>query len=395
MTAIPKGFRFAGVASGIKSDKTKNDMALLYTSEPCAVAGVYTQNLVVAAPVVLDRQRTPGNSFRGVIVNSGNANACTGQQGFENAVEMAQIAAGAIGCDESEVLVMSTGIIGEPLPMDVIRNGAASLIGVSGDDESSLFAAADGILTTDNGRKTASRQIMVNGTPVNICGIAKGAGMIGINMATFLAVVMTDARIDAATLQMIQSNVIESTFNCVSVEGHTSTNDTFLLMANGASETGLDAAAMAQFEIALEEVCLELAKKIPADGEGATHLIEISVTGAPSDEDARRIAETVGNSNLVKTCIAGNDPNWGRIVSAVGYAGVDIDANDIVLHIFEEKLFENSEPIAFEEAALSAKMKSSTEVAIQIGVGHGEGSARIWTSDLTTEYVVFNADYHT
>ena len=392
---VPKGFKFAGVSAGIKADSAKKDMALIAPNGPCAVAGVYTQNLVVAAPVTLDRQRTPSNSIRGVIVNSGNANACTGQQGCANAEAMAVSAATEIGCEAEEVLVMSTGIIGVQLPMEKILDGARDLgTSLSGDGESFL-AAADGFLTTDNGRKISSRQVNIGSEQITIAGIAKGAGMIGINMATFLSVVMTDANIDAATLQSIQSRVIQTTFNCVSVEGHTSTNDTFLLMASGAVGNSLSGEELQEFETVLEEVCLDLAKMIPADGEGASHVLEIEVSGADSDNDARVIAETVANSNLVKTCIAGNDPNWGRIVSAVGYAGIDIDADHIVLHLLGQKLFEHSEPVVFNTAQLSDSMSNNREISIQLRVGSGSGNAKIWTSDLTTDYVVFNADYHT
>ena len=392
---VPKGFKFAGVSAGIKADSAKKDMALIAPNGPCAVAGVYTQNLVVAAPVTLDRQRTPSNSIRGVIVNSGNANACTGQQGCANAEAMAASAATEIGCEAEEVLVMSTGIIGVQLPMEKILDGARDLgTSLSGDGESFL-AAADGFLTTDNGPKISSRQVNIGSEQITIAGIAKGAGMIGINMATFLSVVMTDANIDAATLQSIQSRVIQTTFNCVSVEGHTSTNDTFLLMASGAVGNSLSGEELQEFETVLEEVCLDLARMIPADGEGASHVLEIEVSGADSDDDARVIAETVANSNLVKTCIAGNDPNWGRIVSAVGYAGIDIDADHIVLHLLGQKLFEHSEPVVFNTAQLSDSMSNNREISIQLRVGSGSGNAKIWTSDLTTDYVVFNADYHT
>ena len=392
---VPKGFKFAGVSAGIKADSSKKDMALIAPDGPCAVAGVYTRNLVVAAPVTLDRQRTPSNSIRGVIVNSGNANACTGQQGCANAEAMAASAAAEIGCEAEEVLVMSTGIIGVQLPMEKILDGARHLGSLLGGDGESFLAAADGFLTTDNGRKISSRQVDIGSEQITIAGIAKGAGMIGINMATFLSVVMTDAKIDAATLQSIQSRVIQTTFNCVSVEGHTSTNDTFLLMASGAVGNSLSAEELQEFESVLEEVCLDLAKMIPADGEGASHVLEIEVSGAGCDHDARVIAETVAHSNLVKTCITGNDPNWGRIVSAVGYAGVDIDADQIVLHLLGQKLFEHSEPVVFDAAKLSSAMRNNREISIQLRVGSGSGNAKIWTSDLTTDYVVFNADYHT
>ena len=392
---VPKGFKFAGVSAGIKADSSKKDMALIASDGPCAVAGVYTQNLVVAAPVTLDRQRTPSNSIRGVIVNSGNANACTGQQGCANAEAMAASAAAEIGCEAEEVLVMSTGIIGVQLPMEKILDGARHLGPLLGGDGESFLAAADGFLTTDNGRKISSRQIDIGSEQITIAGIAKGAGMIGINMATFLSVVMTDAKIDAATLQSIQSRVIQTTFNCVSVEGHTSTNDTFLLMASGAVGNSLSADELQEFESVLEEVCLDLAKMIPADGEGASHVLEIEVSGAGCDHDARVIAETVAHSNLVKTCITGNDPNWGRIVSAVGYAGIDIDADQIVLHLLGQKLFEHSEPVVFNAAKMSSAMRNNREISIQLRVGIGSGNAKIWTSDLTTDYVVFNADYHT
>jgi len=277
---LPHGFRFAGVHAGIKRNAQKEDLTLVHCPAGAVAAGVYTTNLVHAAPVVFDRQRTPSRDVRVVIVNSGNANACTGERGLADAREMARFAAAAVGADERQALVMSTGVIGHFLPMDRIAAGATSAAKKLAADEPAFLAAARGILTTDKGIKIASRQVEVGGMTVRLAGMCKGAGMIGPNMATMLCVVATDAALSPESAQAALQIAVTDSFNCVSVEGHMSTNDTVLLLASGAAiQQPLAGADLARFQTALNELCIELATQIPDDGEGASHLITLDIRG--------------------------------------------------------------------------------------------------------------------
>jgi glutamate N-acetyltransferase/amino-acid N-acetyltransferase len=394
--AIPRGFRFAGLACGIKEARSKEDLSLIVSDAPAVAAGVYTQNLVCAAPVVVDRARTPSDAIRVVVTNSGNANACTGSRGLADAEEMASLAARACGAKRDQALVMSTGVIGHFLPMDKIREGIPAAVSRLGQDEADFMAAARGILTTDKGTKTAARECSCQGRTVRIAGMAKGAGMIGPRMATMLAVVMTDARLTADVAQKLIQEAAEHSFHCISVEGHTSTNDTLLLLASGAAMAEpLEGESLRVFARELNEVCIELARQIPDDGEGATHLVTIEVRGCASRDAAFRIAKTVADSALIKTAVAGADPNWGRIVSAVGYAGVPLDPAAIQLAINGTTLYREGCPVPFDEARVSESMRSSRETTIQLDCGQGDGSVRFWTSDLTVDYVRFNSDYRT
>ena len=393
---IPKGFRFAGVPCGIKEDASKEDLTLIVCDDDCVAAGVYTQNVVYAAPVAIDRERTPSVAIRTVVVNSGNANACTGERGMADAREMARMA--ALTCDASpeQALVMSTGVIGHFLPMDKISSGIAEAAGRLGNDEAAFWAAARGILTTDKSTKTAFRELQLNGTAVRIAGMAKGAGMIGPRMATMLAVVLTDAPLDVQDAQSVLGTAVDNSFNCISVEGHTSTNDTLLLLASGAAgSSSLAGDALAEFSAALEQVCIQLARKIPDDGEGSTHLVTIDVHGCATRDDAFRIAKTVAESALVKTAVAGGDPNWGRIVSAAGYAGVNLDPARLQLAINGTTLYREGSPVAFDEAGVSQSMRANRETHLLLDIGAGNAAIRFWTSDLTIDYVRFNADYRT
>ncbi len=393
---VPKGFEVAGVYSGVKLNPNSKDLTLIVTDTPAVAAGVYTQNRVFAAPVAVDRARTPSDDIRAVVVNSGNANACTGEQGMTDALDMARLAAAVCGADPEQSLVLSTGIIGELMPMDKIAAGIALAGEQLNSDEASLLDAARGIITTDLAEKLAARQLQIGGRTIQITGIAKGSGMIGPNMATMLGVVMTDARLTAADAQTVLAAVADDTFNCISVEGHTSTNDTVLLLASGAAGgEPLAGADLTAFGESLHEVCVELARAIPDDGEGATHLIEIEVHGCGSVDDARLIAKTIANSALVKTAVAGADPNWGRIVSAAGYAGVAFDPATVDLHVNGTLLYEQGRPVPFDAAAVSDAMRGERETRIVLDLGQGTGRARFWTSDLTAEYVRINADYHT
>ncbi len=399
---LPKGFRFAGVTCGIKTRIGAKDLTLIVSEIPAVAAGVYTQNQVVAAPVVLCRSRTPMNTARAIVVNSGNANACTGTQGDADALRMCELA--AKGCSQSladhvasdQVLVMSTGVIGRLMPMTKVEAGIRQASEVLTVGEAAFLDASDGILTTDAGRKVTSRSCAVAGREIHIAGMAKGAGMIGPNMATMLCCILTDAPLTAEQSQRMLTAAANKSFNNISVEGHTSTNDTMVLMANGAAGSGaLTSAEEAAFAEHLEAMCIELAKQIPSDGEGATHLIEISVTGAQSEADARKISKEVANSNLVKSAVFGSDPNWGRIVSAAGYAGVPIETKRLDLQINGIPLFRSGEPLAFDAKSASRSIKENHTTLIELNVGSGTGACKHWTSDLTLDYVRFNSEYTT
>jgi glutamate N-acetyltransferase / amino-acid N-acetyltransferase len=400
---LPVGFRFAGVACGIKSKQDRKDICLIVSEVPAVAAGVYTQNLVVAAPVVLCRSRTPLATARAIVVNSGNANACTGERGDRDAAQMCSLAAQAINAaklgssvSDSEVLVMSTGVIGRFLPMEKVEKGITSAASQLAVGDQAFLNAADGILTTDKGRKITTRVCQLGGKTIRIAGMAKGAGMIGPNMATMLCCVVTDAPLTPGQAQKLLNQAANRSFNNISVEGHTSTNDTMVLMANGqAGGDPLSPADEQQFAEHLEAMCIELAKQIPADGEGATHLIEIRVTGAANESDARKISHEIACSNLVKCAILGGDPNWGRIVSAAGYAGAPINPKQIGLKINSIELFAVGEPIAFDAKQASAAIKGSFDTLIELTVGDGPGKCTHWTSDLTVEYVQFNSEYTT
>ncbi len=393
---IPKGYRLAGVYCGIKRNTSKLDLSLIVSDVPAVAAGVYTQNRVFAAPVALDRSRTPSNAIRAVVINSGNANACTGERGLNDAHEMARLAAATCGANPEQALVLSTGIIGAFLPMDKVAEGIRTAAASLATGEEALVSAACGMLTTDTTHKVAGRSVSLGGKSVQIVGMAKGAAMIGPNMATMLGVILTDAALDAATAQQMLSDVADATFNCISVDGHMSTNDTVLLLANGAAGAPqLKGADLAKFRAALEEVAAELARAIPADGEGATHLITLEVTGCATPQAARQIAKTVADSPLVKTAVAGADPNWGRIVSAAGYAGIEFDPNGVDLHVNGFLLYQRGAPVEFDAASVSASIRDNRDTSVVLHFSEGTASVRFWTTDLTAEYVRLNADYHT
>ena len=392
---IPQGYRLAAVHCGLKRSQ-KRDLTLIVSDRAAVAAGVYTLNEVCAAPVVLDRQRTPGEAFRVVAINSGCANACTGDQGKRNAEAMARLAAEACDAEPSQALVMSTGIIGEQLAMEKIAAGIADAKSQLARDEQALVQAAQGIMTTDLVHKLAARELTLGGRTIQVVGMAKGSGMIGPRMATMLGVVLTDATLTGATAQAALGAATDRSFNCVSVDGHMSTNDTVLVLANGAAGgEALSGDDLHQFQTALEEVCIELAKKIADDGEGATHLITIDVSGCAGPADAHQIAKTVAESPLVKTAIAGADPNWGRIVSAAGYAGVHFQPAGVTLHVNDFLLYDQGQPVPFDAEQVSQSIRDHRDTRIALRFSEGAAVARFWTCDLTTEYVHINADYHT
>ncbi len=393
---IPHGFRFSGVYCGIKQDPAKRDIALITSDRPCAAAGVYTQNRVVAAPVILDRQRTPAANIRAIVTNSGNANACTGEEGLANARHMAEIAAAATGVTPEQVLVLSTGLIGEQLPMQKLERGIRAAATQLFDSPDAVTQANLGMLTTDTRSKIVSRKIQAGTRPLHLLGLAKGAAMIGPQMATMLGILLTDAPLSPADAQRELDAAVQESFNCISVEGHMSTNDTVLLLANGAAGgEPLAGPELAAFSAELRETCIHLAREIPDDGEGATHLIEIHVTECATRDDAAKIAKAIANSPLVKTAVAGADPNWGRIVSAAGYAGVAFDPQTVELTLNGYPLYRHGQPLAFDAQAVSDSIQRRRLTEIQFRVGQGDASVRFWTCDLTAEYVHLNADYHT
>jgi glutamate N-acetyltransferase/amino-acid N-acetyltransferase len=393
---LPLGFRFAGIHAGIKRNPGKEDLTLVHCPVGAVAAGVYTTNLVYAAPVALDRQRTPSSDIRVVIVNSGNANACTGERGMSDAQEMARLAAEAVEAKEHQALVMSTGVIGRFLPMEAIGRGVFVAARELAADEKGFLAAAHGILTTDKGIKVASRSLTLGGREVRLAGMCKGAGMIGPKMATMLAVLTTDAALSPEAAQASLQAAVDESFNCISVEGHMSTNDTVLLLASGAATSvPLAGDEMVAFQSSLTEMCIELARQIPDDGEGASHLITIDVRGCRTRDEARQIARTVADSALVKTAIAGGDPNWGRIVSAAGYAGAPFDPAGVDLSINGHAVYERGAPLAFEARTVSEAIKGSRDTHLELSFREGDASVRFWTSDLNVEYVRFNADYTT
>lgn len=388
---LPKGFRFAGVHSGLRaSEPGRLDLALVVSDVPAAAAGVFTQNRVAAAPVHVCKERLPRSDARGIVICSGNANACTGEQGMRDARRMCELAAREIGCSPDQMLVASTGVIGRLLPMNVFETGIPAAVKKLGPGQSEFESAATAILTTDTRIKTASRQV----GPHVVAGFAKGAAMIGPNMATMLGCLLTDAPVSLTYLDDFLRHNVEDTFNCISVEGHTSTNDTVLILANGQGpEPTGDGLHM--IDNAIWEVCSDLARAIAADAEGANHLVIIDVEGCRSEAEAKTIAKTIAESALVKTAIYGADPNWGRFVSAAGYSGVEFDEKDLSCWMGPFELYRAGAPLPFDPKTASAYLKDNREIHLRLKFTLGSESCRFCTCDLTTEYVRLNADYTT
>jgi glutamate N-acetyltransferase/amino-acid N-acetyltransferase len=388
---FPRGFRSAGVYCGIKKPGLL-DLALIVSETEASVAGMFTTNRACAAPVLWSRQVVAGGRARAIVANSGNANCLTGEQGMRDAQRMAELVAKRLECPPTQVVVASTGVIGVPLPMTAVEKGIAQAFErlTDGDDRTT----ADAILTTDNASKRASLEIDTPAGKVRIGAIAKGAGMIAPKMATMLAFITTDAAIDPADLQACLARVVNKTFNCITVDGDTSTNDMVIALANGVSGVQLTGDALQPFEQGLYQVCEYLAKRIVKDGEGASRIFEVRVSGAADADAARRIARTIAESQLVKTAIHGGDPNWGRIIAAAGRAGAPIDVNRARLYLQGTLVFENGQPTEYDERALVEAMQTD-EVSIVLALGDGDGEAHFWSSDLTAEYVKINAHYRT
>ena len=400
----PLGFTAGAVAAHIKKSG-KLDVALIASEHNCTAAGVFTKNQVAAAPVLVDKETLQVNRvlLRAVVTNAGNANACTGEQGLADARQMQQLAASALACSPQQILVLSTGVIGVPLPMDKLADGIASAAAQLGRENGQQ--AAEAICTTDTFIKQAAVQVPLSGGAVTIGGMAKGAGMIRPNMATMLGVLTTDAAVDPDVLQGMLTAAVDASLNRISVDGDTSTNDTVLLLANGASGAKIDrhqwveGSDLALFSAALTHLCQTLAKLIVRDGEGATTLIELRVDGTRTKTDAHQIANTIATSPLVKTAFAGSDPNWGRIFAAAGRAGVPFDQRQTTLRVSSDgqtwlTLLENGTPTAYAEAD-AADIFAQPEIIVWLSLAEGLASDTVWTCDLTHEYVTINADYRT
>lgn len=393
----PKGFLASGIHCGVRRNKEKKDLALLFSEKPCAAAAVYTTNKVMGQPLVVTKSHLKDGVVQAVIVNSGNANTCTGEAGIQAAERMAELVAERLPVKASDVAVASTGVIGVPLDVSIIEAGMESL--VAGLSRTGSIDAREAIMTTDTMKKEVAVTLEIGGVEVTIGAIAKGSGMIHPNMGTMLAFLATDCAISQPLLQRILSASVAKTYNMISVDGDTSTNDMAILMANGLAgnapivEEGPDYRAFAE---AVDEINVELAKLIARDGEGATKLAECVVSGASSERDARALAKAVISSSLVKTALFGSDANWGRVLCALGYTEAAVDPAKVAL-AFESghgylEVCKGGAPLPFNEEK-AKRVLGDTEVSILVDLGMGEASATAWGCDLSYEYVRINGDY--
>ncbi len=393
----PRGFQAGAAAAHIRGDgdEQRLDVALVRSEVPCQVAGVFTRNVVKAAPVVISQLSLRRPGVQAVVLNSGNANACTGAQGFRDALQMCKAAGDACDLDPAQVLVCSTGVIGRPMPMERVVAGVREAAAALSPDGAA--AAARAIMTTDTVAKESSTTFEAGGRRYSVGGMAKGAGMIHPDMATLLAVVTTDAPVAPGLLQPLLSRVADETFNCVTVDGDTSTNDTVLLLANGmgGGEAFTEASGeLAALEAAVLHVCDDLAEQLVADAEGATKHFRVGVHGAESRQAARAAARTVAGSPLVKTAIHGSDPNWGRIVAAVGRSGAQFALDKLHVLIGGVPVFENGAPVVANTERIRAVF-AQPRIEIEVQLGAGEYEAHAWGCDLSADYVRINADYTT
>ncbi len=393
-STLPKGYSYAALAAGIKASG-KPDLALIVSETPARAAGVFTTNKVVAAPVTLSLDRLKRNgTCQAILINSGNANACTGAQGMRDTTLCSEMTAQALGIDENLIAVASTGVIGVPLPMPRFIE-AIPLLPTQLADES-VDDVAQAMMTTDSFAKKSAACGSVKGNAYSIVGIAKGAGMIHPNMATMLGFILTDACVEATLLQDVLRRANENSFNSITVDRDTSTNDTVLLLANGASEGAKIVAGTPEaetFEAQIAEVMLDLAKMIVRDGEGATKLVTVQVRGARDRAAARQVAESIATSNLVKTAFFGEDANWGRIIAAAGYSGAEVDPNQVSILFGEIPVVKKGLSTGATLEAEATKVLKTAEFTVTIDLGLGEGEAAYYTSDLTFDYVKINASY--
>jgi glutamate N-acetyltransferase / amino-acid N-acetyltransferase len=396
---IPRGFRFGAAIAGIKVSG-KPDFSLIVADAPASAAAAFTANRVTAAPLIVDKEnlRASGGKVRVVAINAGNANCAAGQAGLDAARATCTAAAQVFGCAPEEVFPSSTGVIGVPLPAGKLAAAMPGLAARLGRERHHFLEVAEAILTTDTVEKTAFARVETNGAgEVRIAALGKGSGMIHPQLvphATMLVYVLTDAAIEPGDLKMFLEPAIERSFNRISVDGDTSTNDTVLLLASGASGIRV-ARGDKSFQDALTQVCTSLAKQIVADGEGVSHVVELRIAGARTDADALRVAKAIAHSPLVKTAWAGCDPNWGRLAAAIGYSGAEIDPERIDICFGDLPICRNGGRAAeYDEAAAHAYL-SQDEFSISIELHQGQGSCVFWTTDLTAEYIHINADYST
>lgn len=389
-----KGFTAAGVKAGIK--KSGNlDVAVIYTKTQAVVAGTFTQNKVAAAPVYVSKEVVATGTAHAIVANAGCANACTGQQGLDDAHKMAQIAADELGVNADDVIVGSTGVIGVNLPMDKLEAGikdAVANLSADGSDN-----AGRAIITTDTHSKSVTCEFELSGKTVRMGAIAKGSGMIRPNMATMLCYITTDIAIDQALLQKAVSGCVEKSFNMISVDGDMSTNDMVIVLANGEANNAKITEENADYQIFFDKLmmlCTELAKQIAADGEGASKFLTINVKGAKSFADAKTVGMAIANSPLVKTAFFGEDPNWGRVICAVGYSGADMVPEKTVVKFGGITIFANGTGATYNEKALAHVMKEK-DIVIDIELNMGQEDATVWSCDLSYEYVKINGEYHT
>ena len=398
---LPRGFLWGAVRAGIKASG-RPDLSAIVAPQSATAAALYTSNRVQAAPLIIGSRHLDrgASAMHAVLVNAGNANCATGEAGLLAAEQCCRAAADTFGCAPHQVFPSSTGIIGVPLPVEKVRAALPALHDAMGDTAAHFDAMAAAIMTTDTRPKTAFATVEVDGAAVRLAGMAKGAGMIHPQLAaaphaTMLVYLCTDAAAEPALLQSLLADAAEVSFNRISIDGDTSTNDTVLLLASGASGATLTAGNAATFAAALQRICISLAKQIVADGEGATHLVELDITGAATDADAVRIAKAIAHSPLVKTAWAGNDPNWGRLMAAAGYSGARVDPARISIRFGNLAVCERGGLAPEFDEAAAHQYLSQPEFTVSIDLGLGTGNCRFWTCDLTQEYVAINADYST
>lgn len=394
ITAV-KGIQAAGIHAGIKKTETK-DIALIYTEKPAIAAGVFTKNSVTAAPVLVSSHHLKKPTAQAIVINSGNANACTGEIGLENAYRMTTIVAACMGIDKELVLVSSTGVIGQQLPMDKIEKGIHSVVDSLHSDGGG--DAAEAIMTTDTHPKSVAIETKIGGKPVRIGGIAKGSGMLAPNMATMLSYLTTDARIDSNSLQSALNTIVDNTYNLLTVDTDRSTNDTVIILATGNAEhseivqnNGEDYKAFCE---GLQFVCTELVKMLARDGEGATKLVEVVVEHAKNREDAEKAARAVAESPLVKTAVFANDANWGRIMMAIGKSGAEFDPYKVNVLLNNYPLVQNGMDAGYDEEKATQLFDNDT-VRITIDLQAGSADITMWTCDYSYDYIRINADYRT
>ena len=390
-----QGFKAAGIKAGIKKSGNR-DLAVIYSEQPAAVAGTFTQNAVAAAPVYVSKEVVAGGKAQAIVANAGCANACTGAQGMQDAKKMAQLTAAALGIDAGTVIVASTGVIGVNLPMDKLETGIEQAVTELSTDGSANAGSA--IITTDTYSKTCAVEFELGGEKVRMGAVAKGSGMIQPNMATMLAFITTDVAIAQPLLQKALSDIVEVSFNMISIDGDMSTNDMAIVMANGAAGnkeiTSADESDYKVFYQNLKEICQLLSQEIAADGEGATKFLTINVKGASSSADAKAVAMSIAKSPLVKTAFFGEDPNWGRVICAIGYAGVTMIPEKTTVAFGGVPVFAAGMGAKASPEALRAVMEEH-DIVIDVEMGLGDGEATVWSCDLSYEYVKINGEYHT